>query len=293
MANVGGVVRGWPRGVRELLARGLRRPLVVAEVPGPLGREVLSFTFIALAEYWLAPAFVDLTNYAGVWSEAGVALFALFVAALLLFAVRPLVGPLTLSLQGGARWGVFLALWAGGILLALVATHSLQWGEGPRGNYLGPTTVYTPFGQWTALAFSLAVAPLSGTIVPVDLVTLGLLGFLWSSAVVLGLEARRRGSCAVRPARGTWGARLAGAFAWGPIGFLSSCSACTPAYLAVLGVLAPGLAANGYAALPLVPWIGFAGLLYLVSFSVVLYQVRSATRRLVATGTGSVEGAAR
>lgn len=253
-------------------------PARLTEVPGPVGRGVLAFAFLALVEYWIAPPLLGVTNYAGTWSEMGLPLFLLFVGSVSAFVVWPLRHWLRAALGTRRRSALFAALWAGAVVAGLLATHSLQVGEGASGVYAAYTTTYGPFGQWTGLAFELGAVSLSGVLVPVDLVTLGLLGMLWSSLVVITLQTRSP-ACAVRPAAqpAGWRGQLLAAAVWGPLGFLSSCSACSPAYLAAIGLVAPGLAANGYSMLPLVPWIGFAGLLYLVSYGLVIVQIRRRT----------------
>lgn len=273
----GGSVTSWGRGVAAIDAVDAPvRP--TAEVPSALGRGVLLFAFLALAEYWLAPPILGVTNFAGVWSGLGLPLFLLFAGSLLVFAAWPLRPHLRAALATRSRWTVLIGLWSGVVLLTFFATHVLQLGEGGGGDYLGTTTVYGAFGQGTGLAFSVGAIAFTGTLVPTDLVVVGLLGFLWASAVVVGLENRSRGCAVPSSRRSAWTQQLGAVGVWGPFGFLSSCSACTPAYLAVIGSVAPGVAANGYASLPLVPWIGLAGLLYLLSFALVLRQLRRATR---------------
>ena len=250
----------------------------LAEVPGPIGRGFLAFAFLALAEYWIAPPLLGVTNYAGIWSELGLPLFLLFAGSILAFVVWPLRHWLRAALGTPRRWALFAALWAGAVVAGLLAMHSLQVGEGASGVYAAYTTTYGPFGQWTGLAFEIGALSLSGVLVPVDVITLGLLGMLWSSLVVITLQTRSA-ACAIRPTDqpAGWRGQLLAAAVWGPLGFLSSCSACSPAYLAAIGLVAPGLAANGYSMLPLVPWIGFAGLLYLVSYGLVIVQLRRRT----------------
>lgn len=279
MEHVGGAsVTSWDAGAAPAYGEPRATAAAHAEVPSRLGRGVLLFAFLALAEYWLAPPILGVTNFAGIWSDLGLPLFLLFVGALLVFAVWPLRPHLRAALGARYRWPIFLGLWAGAVLATMFATHALQLGESGGGDFLGTTTVYTAFGQGTGLAFSVAAVSFTGTLVPTDIATLGLLGFLWAAVVVIGLENRSRGCELPRSQPSSWSRRLGAAGVWGPFGFLSSCSACTPAYLAVLGAVAPGVAANGYAALPLVPWIGLAGLLYLVSFGLVLRQLGRSTR---------------
>ncbi len=249
-------------------------------VPGPIGRKLLLFEFLVLVEYWLAPLLFGVQNYAGLWSTVGWALFLLFVSSLFLFVVRPLRPHLSVAFGRPRARPVFYLSWVGSLVLGLFATNTFQLlspGAAPLG--WSWATVYTPFGPWTSLAFTLGPLDLAGTLnLEVGLV-LGLLGFLWASSLVLGPLAPRPAVCE-RPAvgEGTGKGRLAAVAAWGPFGLISGCPSCAPAYVAWLSAIAPGPAASGYAAIPLVPWIGLAGLLYLASFGLVILALSRTTR---------------
>jgi hypothetical protein len=260
-------------------------------IPTPLGRRVLLFAFVALAEYWVAPLLFDVTNYAGEWSAIGVVLFGFFATVLVVFVLWPLRAHLAKLTRRNRVW--FHALWSGSLLVSLVVTNTLQWtpplhASGPT--VTSPTTVYTPFGAWTSLAFTAPSTGFSGTL-NVEVVTIfGLLAVLWAAAVIL---AKQKGEAACpRPEApvSSWRARIAPAVVFGPLGFLTGCPSCAPAYLALLAAVAPGTAASGYSAVPLVPWIGFAGLLYLVSFGLAVYYLGRVTRPREGSTHGEAPG---
>ncbi len=272
----------------ESQSRGTRAPPPAAvlppipRVPSPLGRRVLLFVFLVLIEYWLSPLFFGVQNYAGLWSGIGWLLFAVAVASLIGFVVLPLRPHLRRALSSRRTRALFVAAWGGGAALGLFATNTLQL-IGPVSSGGGPVqlawqTVYTPFGPWTSAWFTVDPIGLVGVFNLEVLTVLGLLSFLWASALVLG-PLRVREACAVTPAvdsrrRG----RLASAAAWGPFGLISSCPSCAPAYVAWLATVAPGPAMSGYAAIPLVPWISLAGLLFLASLGVTVLVLSRATR---------------
>ncbi|HYK92838.1 MAG TPA: hypothetical protein VEY07_02195 [Thermoplasmata archaeon] len=266
-----------------LAASGADADRSLPQVPGPVGRKVLLFEFLVLIEYWISPLLFGVENYAGLWSEVGYLLFVGFIASLIGFVVLPLRHHLSAAFRAPHRRLAFYAAWAGAIVLGLFATNTFQFYSGnagaiPSGVGLSWSTVYTPFGPWSSLTIILAPIQLSGTINAVVVAVLGLLGFLWASALVLG-PLRPTTACPTPqvPASG-WRARLAPLLAWGPFGLISGCPSCAPAYVAWLAMVAPGPASAGYAAIPLVPWIGLAGLLYLASFGLTLIVIGRSTR---------------
>jgi hypothetical protein len=251
-----------------------RRP-----VPTRLGQKVLSFEFVVLAEYWLAPLFLGVTNYAGVWSDIGAALFLLFVGTLLGFVVLPLRPHLQRALQSLRSRVVFHVAWTGPLVLGLFVTNILQFVGGPYTGpiQLGQTTVYSPFGAWASLTVYVPSAHLYATFNPEGSTILLLLAVLSASSIVLGpLRAAR--ACPTPPARTrTLRSRIASAAILAPLGFISGCPSCSPLYFAALAVIAPSAAEGAQAGIPLVPWIGFAGLLYLVGFWFAVQLLRKAT----------------
>lgn len=256
-------------------------------VPSARGRSILIFLGATLVEYWLAPLFVGLTNFAGLWSTVGNALFVALVAALTLLVLRPLLPYLRWAWPVRGTAPLFAALSVAGLLLGLFGTNTLSLPSGPAGPFGAEwIPVYTPFGSFPSLFLT---GPLEGVINVEMFVTLGLLAVLGAAAIVVR-RATARTTCRAPRAtvRRGWGARVAWAAVWSPFGFVSSCSVCTPAYLAVVAAFAPGVAASGYSALPLAPWIGFAGLLYLVSLGIVLAFVRRTTAPASGTASGGV-----
>ena len=249
-----------------------------APVPSPLGRKVLLFSFLVLAEYWLAPLLFDISNYAGTWSTVGNVLFVFFLAVLAVFVVRPLVPHLRAALSTGRRHLLFHGLWAGSLALGLAATNLVRFdpATSPPASLLA-LSAESPFGFSPSVQFTTGPLGLVGGLDVVSVTVLGLLSVLWASAVLMTL-ARRSVACEVVPASTGWRARIGSLAVWGPFGFITGCSTCTPVYLAVLGVFAPGVAASGYSSMPLVPWIGFTGLLYLVSFGLIVRLFGRLTR---------------
>ena len=246
---------------------------------------VLLLEFVGLALYWITPALFVSWNYAGVWSDVGYILFLALVATLAWAVLRPLSAHLT------RIWGIrrnrllFHGLWSGTLVAGLVATSLIQFSPATPG--ASPilaqwTTTYTPFGAWPGLSVDFAPAGVFVAANPPVLLLLGLISVLWASVVVLRLSPVPS-SCRIpsSPPKGLR-SRLAAVAAWGPIGFISGCPACSPAYLALVGLLAPGTAAAGYAAEPLVPWIGLAGLLFLGSLGLTLLLLRRVTAALTA-----------
>jgi hypothetical protein len=267
-----------PRDPSEVVTEAGSPPL--PPVPSPLGRKLLLFEFVVLVEYWTAPLFLDLTNYAGSWSEAGVLLFVLLVATLALFVVGPVLRHLRPALRvGHDRW-IFHGIWAGSLLIGLLATSVVQFvgASGGGSVLLGRTVVYTSFGAWPSLTVLLPGAGVFLTLNVEVPTSLALLAFLSATAVLLGPVRQARACALGAPRKGLWPSRLASVAIWSPFGFITGCSACTPAYLALLALVAPGAAASGYSAIPLVPWIGLAGLLYLGSLALALHLLGRATR---------------
>ncbi len=257
------------------------RAFPLPRIPGPIGRRVLLFEFLVLIEYWLSPVLFGVENYAGLWSTIGWLLFFLFVGSLMVLVVLPLRPHLARARDLPWARAVFYGSWAGSILLWLFVTNTVQVvAQGGQPSSFTWATVYTPFGPWTSLAFTFAPLDLAGTLNLEVGAVLGLLGFLWASALILGPFSARR-ACPVDPTAPSrpWRARLASVAAWGPFGLISGCPSCAPAYVAWLSLVAPGPAANGYATIPLVPWIGLAGLLYLASFGLLLLTLSRITRR--------------
>lgn len=263
-------------------------------VPGRLAGRILLFEFAVLAEYWLSPLLLGITNYAGLWSTVGVGLFFLFVGSVVGLVLWPLRAHLAGALtRARDRWS-FHAVWVAALLLALVVTNTFQFGvpataTGYSAGF-GMSTVYTPFGAWPSLTLYVPAAHFFGTFDPELLTIVALLSVLGSAAVRLS-AARRARECpvpatapVVRPPL----RRLAALAVWSPLGFITGCASCAPLYLSALGLVAPSLAAGGLSAVPLVPWIGFAGLLYLVSFGLAFLLLRKATAPAVPDP--SVEG---
>ncbi len=248
-------------------------------VPTPFGRKLLAFEFVVLAEYWLAPLLFGLTNYAGLWSDIGTVLFFVLVGSLLAFVVVPLVPHLRSALSDRRRRLAFHAFWIGSFLLGLFLTNVLQFVDPSPGPaiVLGQSTVYSPLGAWPSLTVFVAPLQLWATFNVEAPSILFLLSFLSASSLVLG-PLRARSDCPTPiPARG-WRARLASLGILAPLGFITGCASCSPAYFALLALLAPGVAEGAYAAVPLVPWIGFAGLLYLFGFWLAVRLIGASTR---------------
>ena len=256
-----------------------RPPVPTRRVPSDLGRKVLAFEFVVLAEYWVAPVFLGVTNYAGVWSEIGSTLFFVLVASLLAFVVVPLMPHLRAALGSGRRRLVFHGVWATSLAVGMFVTNILQFVDGPTSGpiLLGQETVYTPLGAWSSLTVYLPGVQLWATFNPEGPTVLFLLGFLSAASLVLG-PMRRPAACPAPSAKPTGTrARLASLGALAPLGFITGCPACSPAYSALLSLLVPGAAVGAYAALPLVPWIGFAGLLFLVGFWLAVRLIERST----------------
>jgi len=252
--------------------------LLTPEVPSPLVRRVLLFEFVALVEYWVAPLFLGLSNYAGIWSSIGYLLFGVLVATLLIGVLLPLRRHLASAFVKPYRKLAYHAIWTMSLLASLFATGTLQIGStGPTA--LETATVYTPFGAWPGVGFTLPALHLSGA-PNLEVVTmLSLLSILWAGAVVLRF-GRPTPSCPVdTEPRPSWGVRVVTAVFWAPLGFMTSCAFCTPVYLAALAALAPGVALAAYNTIPLVPWIGLSGLLGLLSLFCTLHPLRIATAR--------------
>jgi hypothetical protein len=268
---------------RHLAAAPPNRPNAMAAVPSPRGGMVLAFVFVALVEYWLAPAFLGITNYAGAWSAFGYVLFAGFVAAVAVCVLLPLRQRLQVGAVTVAERRLFHGLWSVSLLVALFATRTVFPDEvlGPSspGATATVTTVYTPFGAWPSLALDDPSLGVAASLNVAILTVLGLLAVTWSAAFVLQLHERRL-SCSSSPAAPSdRAARWAALGVWGPLGFVSGCASCSPLYLALLGIAAPSTVAGGYAFLPLVPWIGLSGLLEIASLALALAVLHRVTAR--------------
>ncbi len=266
--------------VRAPAPPGDPRPLVPARrVPSDLGRKVLAFEFVVLAEYWVAPVFLGVTNYAGIWSEIGSALFFVLVGSLLVFVLVPLIPHLRAALGSWKRRLVFHGVWATSLTVGMFVTNILQFVDGPTSGpiLLGQETVYTPLGAWSSLTVYLPGVQLWATFNPEGPTVLFLLGFLSAASIVLG-PMRRPAACPTPSPKSTGRkSPLASLGALAPLGFITGCPACSPAYFALLSLLVPGAAVGAYAALPLVPWIGFAGLLFLVGFWLAVRLIERST----------------
>ena len=249
-------------------------------VPSARGRRWLNFEFVVLVEYWLAPLVLGITNYAGIWSDVGNLLFVGFVASLVAFVVLPLRRHLARVLASRRERFLFHAFWSAAFVLGLFVTNTFQWSSRVPGSpalLLGTTTVYTPFGAWPSLTVYLPDVGFFATLNVEILIVLGLISVLASSA--LRLRAARVSVQCDRPAQGRTSTlrRASVLAALSPLGFITGCSACAPLYLSAIGMVAPSAATGGLAFVPLVPWIGLAGLLYLGSFVLALRQIRRAT----------------
>ncbi|HEV2519952.1 MAG TPA: hypothetical protein VGX00_04945 [Thermoplasmata archaeon] len=252
-------------------------PPPLPEVPSRLARRVLLFEFVVLVEYWIAPTLLGVTNYAGVWSDAGILLFAAFVGTLLGLVLWPLRAHLARAMRTRRDRVAFHGVWIAGFVAALFLTDAIQVSApAPSASavVVGATTVYSPFGAWPSLTLYAPGAGLFATIDGEILTVLGLIAILGSAGLRLTL-ARRSAACPpTRPAG--WRTQLASVAVWSPFGLITGCSACAPAYLSVIGIFAPA-ASSGLRVVPLVPWIGLAGLLYLASFGLSLHLLRKAT----------------
>jgi hypothetical protein len=252
------------------------------QVPSPLGAKILLFEFIVLIEYWTAPLFLNVTNYAGAWSGVGTLLFVLLVTTLAFFVLLPLIPHLRIALAVGRDRWLFHGIWMGSLAVGLVVTSTIQWVSPATGSgtpvELGRTTIYTAFGAWPSLTILVSGLHLFATVNLEVPTTIGLLSVLSAAAVLLGPVRRARACARGAPRKGLWGSRLASVAIWSPFGFITGCASCAPAYLALLALVAPATAASGYSAVPLVPWIGLAGLLYVASLGLALHILRQATR---------------
>ncbi|MCI4362509.1 MAG: hypothetical protein L3J77_04900 [Thermoplasmata archaeon] len=242
---------------------------------------MLFFEFVVLAEYWLAPLFLGVTNYAGTWSAVGIALFVVFATTLVVAVLLPLRPHLRDAMATRRDRLAFHSVWAAAFTLGLFVTYTFQLGGTEATSAavaFGTTTVYGPFGAWPSLTFFVPALRLFGTLNVENLVALGLLSVLGASAVRLGTFQTARACVVDDPRPVPWARRAAAFVVWTPLGLLTGCTACAPLYLSAMGLLVPGVAAGGLSAVPLVPWIGFAGFLYLFSFGLALHLLRRATR---------------
>lgn len=252
-----------------------------APIPDRSGGRALAFVLLVLAEYWIVPPLVGMTNYAGLWSEIGPVLFGLLIAVLMAVIVRPLLGWLGPLLRPRRRKLLFGGLWAVGWVAGLYATGTLELQAGAGGGFwAASSTVTTPFGAWPGGAVG---APLDGVQIglnPPAWTLIAILSFLWSATILIAW-VRRPEACdrpEVAPSTTPRLGAVLGGLSWAPIGFVSSCAVCTPIYLAPIGLLLPGVASAGYAGSPFVPWIGLSGLLYIGSLTLALVGLRRATR---------------
>lgn len=254
-------------------------PPSAPEVPGPLGRKVLVFEFLVLLEYWLAPIFLGISNYAGIWSDAGALLMILFVSTLIAFVLLPLRTHLRAAFIRRGNRAIFHGIWSASFVVALFVTDVVQFVGGPSSGpvALGQTTVYSPFGAWTSLTIYVPPAHLWATFNPEAPTILFLLSILSAASVVLGPLGRPRACPVGAPRSRSWGSRAASIGIVAPLGFITGCTGCSPIYFSALALVAPGAADGASAAIPLVPWIGFAGLLYLFGFWFAVRLIRRAT----------------
>ena len=243
-------------------------------IPGPIARTILLFEFLVLVEYWLAPLFFSIDNYVGIWSAIGAVLFVALIGTLVVTVLLPLRTRLRPATQTRRARATFHGLWLGSVVVGLFATATFRFASagllaGSPALQIEWDSVATPFGSWPTLMFSYAPLGLLGALNAEVLSLLGVLSVIWASVVVLGM-ARPATRCEA-PSRATspW-RRAAALLTWGPLGFMTGCSSCTPLYVAGLGVVAPGSALSAYNAIPLVPWIGLAGLLYVASLAITL-----------------------
>ncbi len=259
------------------------RPVLLRAVPSPLGRKVLAFEFVVLLEYFVAPLFLGITNYAGTWSEVGSLLFFVFVGTLLAFVVWPLWPHLRATLTTRGRRVVFHGVWVTSFVIGLFVTNILQFVDATTTGPLlfGQSTIYTPFGAWPSLTIYVPPIQLWATFNIEAPTILALLSILSAASIMIGTAIRPK-SCPPQTARsGSWRARLASIGILSPLGFITGCAGCAPAYFTLLAVIAPGTAVSAYASVPLVPWIGFAGLLYLFGFWLAVRLIHRATSDLV------------
>lgn len=248
-------------------------------VPSPLGRKVLAFEFVLLLEYWIAPLFIGLTNYAGLWSDFGFGMFFVLVGSLIVFVFWPLRPHLARALARRRSRLVFHAVWSVTFVVGLFAVNIIQFTDGPAQPWIlfGQTTVYSPFGAWPSLTMWVPALRMWATWNLEGPAVLLLLSLLSASSLTLGpLSAVRACPVPAAPTVG-WRSRLASAGILAPLGFISGCPGCAPAYFAALATFAPATAEGASASIPLVPWIGFAGLLYLLGFWLAVWLIRRAT----------------
>ncbi len=250
--------------------------------PGPIpsvrGRRVLLFEFVVLLEYFVAPAIFGVTNYAGLWSAIGSVLFVVLVASLLLFVVRPLLPRLTEAIHHRRGRLLFHGVWGAAFAGGLLLTNLVQFvGGGSTGPVsFGEMTVYTPLGAWPTLTIFVPTIGLWVALNVAQPALLLLLSVLSAASLVLA----RNAPCPAVPAepRATLRpSRLSAVGALSPLGLVTGCPTCFPAYFSLVALVAPGVASSAYVALPLVPWIGLAGLLYLLGFVLVTRSVVRAT----------------
>lgn len=243
------------------------RPILRA-VPTPFARKLLAFEFVVLLEYWLAPAVLGVTNYAGIWSDLGSVLFWVLLTSLVVLVLLPLYPFLASVLTTRRRRVIFHGLWSASLVAGLFLTNLFQIVDDPTTGpvVFGQTLAYTPLGAWPTLTVYVPAVRLWMILNLEGVGTLFLLAWLSAASLVLALFVRPAQCPVPSPATGRPRGRLASFGAFVPLGFVSGCPGCSPAYIALLTLLAPGATLGTYASLPLVPWIGLAGLLFLVAY---------------------------
>ena len=262
------------------------------EVPSALGRKVLTFVFIVLLEYFVAPPLFGITNFAGTWSELGNVLFVLLVASLVLFVILPVWSHLRRRMQyRSTRWS-FYAILAGAATLGLFVTNTVQilTDVSSRSVVWGTATIYTPLGVWPSVTVYIPGIDLFATLNVETPAIVGLLSLLTAIAFVLGARVPTE-PCPVPSARPR-GQRALATAVLVPFGFITGCPACVPTYFATFALISPSVAAGLYSALPLAPWIGIAGLFYLFGFWLAVRLIRRGTRKAwgLPGPSGSPEG---
>lgn len=255
-------------------------PKPLPEVPSRWGRRLLAFEFLVLVEYWVAPLFLGITNYAGLWSDIGSVLFVGLASSLVVVIVWPLRVHLRESLTGVRRRALFHAIWIGSFVIGLFTTNILQFVDGPASGpvLFGQTTIYTPLGAWPSLTIYLPVGQIWATLNIEGPTVLFLLSFLSAAAIVLG-SFRPATACPLPKSAGPGRARRAAPVGiLAPLGFITSCPGCSPLYFALLALIVPGTLPGATQVIPLVPWIGLAGLVFLFGFWLAIRLISASTR---------------
>ncbi len=253
-------------------------PAPAGPIPSVRGRRVLLFEFVVLLEYFVAPAIFGVTNYAGLWSAIGSVLFVVLVASLLLLVVRPLLPRLKEAIRHRPDRLLFHLVWTVAFAAGLLLTNLVQLvGAGSPGPVsFGAMTVYTPLGAWPTLTIFVPPLGLWVALNVAQPTLLLLLSVLSAGSLVLARNAPCPAVPTERPPPRRR-SRLSALGALSPLGLVTGCPTCFPAYFSLVALIAPGVASSAYVALPLVPWIGLAGLLYLLGFVLVTRSVFRAT----------------